>query len=795
MRLLLLTGFTILGASSLFSQSVTQTIRGKVLDKESGSTLPGATVVLTSDISKINGVITDVNGNFRFENVPVGKHSIKASFLGYKEQVISGLVLTSAKELILTIELEEATVNIQEVTIQAAEKHQAINEMATVSARTFDVEESNRYAGSRGDPARMASNFAGVQGANDSRNDIIVRGNSPMGILWRLESIDIPNPNHFAITGTTGGPVSIINNKTLANSDFMTGAFPAEYGNSIAGVFDLKMRNGNNEKHEFTGQFGFLGTELTAEGPVSKESGASYLANFRYSTLKLFEALKIPIGTSAVPNYKDGAFKINVPVRKGNLSAFGIGGISNIDLMVSTNDKPEEEIYGNKDRDQYFGSSMGVAGISYSTTIGNDAFSKITFATSRSESHSKHDLVYRNINYAVDSLVPILGYSLVENKQSLNYFINKKISAKHTFKTGLNADRYSINFTDTVRTPFDYQFKTRLNSDDETYLLRSYIQWKWKLTEDFSINSGVNGQYFLLNKSNAIEPRAGIRWNISNKSVLSAGTGMHSQLQPTYIYYHQQKNSEGNYVMHNRNLDFTRSIHYILSYDFIPRATLRLRAETYYQSLYNIPVTVKPSAFTMLNQGTGFTRIFPDSLVNKGTGENYGVELTIEKFFNQSFFFLSTISLYESKYKGSDNITRDTDFNGNFIFNIVSGKEFKIKGRNVLALGGKITWSGGKRYGPADIDASRLAGEVRTVDSLTNTLQFRDYFRADVKINYRVNRPKVTHEIGLDLVNVTGQKNLLGLTYAPNPRDPQANPIREEYQLGFLPLFYYKIDF
>lgn len=291
---------------------VTQTIRGKVLDKETKITLPGASVVLLGDSLNRRGVATDENGTFRLENVPVGRQSIRVSFIGYKEQTLSNIIVSSAKELVLTIELEESVAALKEIEITATKKDQPINEMATVSVRAFDVEETERYAGSRGDPARMASNFAGVQGSDDSRNDIIVRGNSPLGTLWRVEGVDVPNPNHFAIAGTSGGPVSILNNKVIANSDFMTGAFPAEYGNTVSGVFDVRFRNGNNEKYEYTGQFGFLGTELTAEGPISRKNGSSFLINYRYSTLKLFESMKIKIGTSAVPNYQDGAFKFIV---------------------------------------------------------------------------------------------------------------------------------------------------------------------------------------------------------------------------------------------------------------------------------------------------------------------------------------------------------------------------------------------------------------------------------------------------------------------------------------------------
>ncbi|GAG13922.1 unnamed protein product, partial [marine sediment metagenome] len=262
---------------------------------------------------------TDLEGYYRIENVPVGRYTVIVSILGYRQQVIPNIIVNSGKEVILHFEMEESVETMGEVVITAGRKTETINEMTSVSARTFAVEETERYAGSRGDPARMASNFAGVQGANDSSNDIVIRGNSPLGILWRFDGVNIPNPNHFGVSGTTGGPVGILNNKVLSNSDFMTGAFPAEYGNTIAGVFDLRMRHGNNEKHEFSAQFGFLGTEIMAEGPISKENRSSYLFTYRYSTLAIFHLLGVNIGTDAVPKYQDMSFKLFFPTKNSGV--------------------------------------------------------------------------------------------------------------------------------------------------------------------------------------------------------------------------------------------------------------------------------------------------------------------------------------------------------------------------------------------------------------------------------------------------------------------------------------------
>ena len=285
-------------ASLQNSAQIVQSVQGTVLDKESKLGIQNVSVrVFNKSIDM--GIGSDTNGDFKIEKVPVGSYTIQFSAVGYKPYTISDLRVTSAKEVVQNAELEDATLNLKAV--QISYKRKISNEMAVVSVKQFDVQETERYAGSRGDPARMASNFAGVQGADDSRNDIIIRGNSPQGVLWRLEGVDIPNPNHFNIPGTSGGPVSMLNNKMLSNSDFFTGAFPSDYGNSTAGVFDLQMRNGNKNKYEFTTQFGLLGTELGLEGPISKKKGSSFLVNYRYSTFKIFDAFNIQIGTYSIP--------------------------------------------------------------------------------------------------------------------------------------------------------------------------------------------------------------------------------------------------------------------------------------------------------------------------------------------------------------------------------------------------------------------------------------------------------------------------------------------------------------
>jgi hypothetical protein len=788
-----------------FSQNITQTIRGHVVDADSKYPLFGAVINVTIDSTVVGGANSNDKGEFSISGIPVGRVKVNCALLGYGERKFDNLILTSAKELILEIDLEQSAEVVTEVEIKATRDGEVMNEMATVSARQFSVNETDRYAGSRGDPARMASNFAGVQGADDSRNDIVIRGNSPQGVLWRMEGVDIPNPNHFNIPGTAGGPVSIINNKYLANSDFYTGAFPAEYGNSISGVFDLRMRNGNNQKHEFSGQFGFLGTEAFAEGPINKTKGSSYIASYRYSTLKLFSLLGIEIGTDAIPQYQDGAFRLFFPGKKNNsLAIWGIGGASSVDILISKQKTPDQRnIYGNNDRDQYFKTRMGIVGLTYSKTLSEKTFIKTTLALMSDDVDSFHQLIFRHLNsknqYEVDSLVNLLRYNFRQTKLSSSTTINYKINPHFTMKMGANIDGYRWNMIDSVRSSLIpgnvdyYQFTTRWNSIESGVLIQPYVSLRWKLNDDLSFTVGVHSSFFSPSQSMSLfEPRLGLKYAIRTNHILSFGMGRHSQLQPLYMYFYQP---QGNSKQINKGMDFTRSDHLILGYQILLKKNIRILSELYYQKLFNVPVEANSSSFSLLNTGAGFSRFFPAELKNTGTGRNYGIELTVEKFFDHSWLFLFTASLFDSKYTGSDGLQRNTDFNGKYALNMLGSREWKINQRSVLNTGLKITTTGGRWYGPADITASNITRELVFQDSLRNTLQFRPYFRLDMKLNYKINRPKVNHEIGLDLVNLLNTKNVLKLTYAPDENNDPNSAIREEYQLGFLPLFYYKMDF
>lgn len=804
----LILSFSILFFSFL-SLAQTQNVRGKVMDSETSFPLAGAKLEI--DLKDANGVnyraVTDGEGLFKIASVPVGKYALTTKCAQYEAKTQT-VEISSGKELILNIALQELVTNKEEVVVTGRKKGEIINELAVISAQQFSVEETNRYPGSRMDPARMASNFAGVQGADDSRNDIIIRGNSPLGVVWRVEGIDIPNPNHFAIAGSSGGPVSVLNNKILGNSDFLMSAFPAEYGNSVSGVFDLKLRSGNDQRHEFTGQFGLLGTEFLAEGPLNKKGTASFLMMGRYSTLSLFQTFGIKLGTDAIPTYGDLAFKFNFKLRKGgNLSAWGMGGKSDIAIMISEKTEYTTDLYGEGDRDQYFGTSMGVTGLTYKKAINEKTFVSSTIALSQEIQHANHDYLQRSLNTTggdtsiqINAIYPLMAYTFTTNKISSYTAVNHKINKQHLVKFGYNADFFVMNMHDSALIDYNVpnQYFTRWNYEGSCVLIQPFIQWKWRMSDNTDFTAGIHSQYFSM--SNSLSPaelRLGFKHKLPGNQAVFAGAGMHSQIQPLYTYVDNRKGA-GNYF--NKGMDFTKSIHSGIGYEKFFNKGFSIRSEAYYQYLYNIPVTITPSAFSMINMGSGFTRIFADSLENTGTGYNYGLELTVQKYFDKSFFFLFSGTLYDSKYTGSDGVLRNTSYNGAYVANFLAGKEFNIGKRNILGVGAKITTAGGKRYGLVDLAKTNQEKDLIYQDSMFNELQFKDYFRMDFKISWRMNAKAMTHEIGLDLVNILNTKNLLSLAYAPSldpavVNDPNYQPVSEKTQLGFLPIFYYKIDF
>jgi CarboxypepD_reg-like domain/TonB-dependent Receptor Plug Domain len=784
-RLLFISALTVLTlVAAAQSNTLTQTVKGTVIDEQSGNVLSNATVLVES-LSK--AAMTDETGNFKLTGIPIGRQTIKVTYAGYEEAYVQNIEVTSSKEVVLEIKLKEKVKKLDEVIVTAGkQKNKALNDAAVVSARQFSVEEAVRYAGSRNDPSRMAQNFAGVSGGNDARNDIIIRGNSPAGVLWRMEGIDIPNPNHYSTLGSTGGPVTILNTNTLKNSDFLTGAFPAQYGNALAGVFDLRLRNGNTEKFEFLGQMGFNGFEFGAEGPLSIEAKSSFLVNYRYSLIAAIQPLGLDVGTgAATPYYQDVNFKLHFPTKKaGTFDWFGLGGESHIKFKADD----EDNLYATNDgslRNRNFQSYTGVTGLTHTYFFNPTASGKLTLAVSQTQSDYTEEFVdiTKPDKIAFDK-------ANTQIKYSAGYTFNKKFNSKNQFTGGVIADLNKLKLRNDYIPRGDSILTRFVDTKENAALIRAFANFYHRFTDKLSTNIGLYGQSFTLNNSNAVEPRFNIKYQLKKNQALAFGMGLHSQIQPLEVYFYKTTNTAGQSELTNSTLDFVKSLHSVLGYDINFSKYLRFKTEVYAQYIYNAAVERNSSSFSMLNSGADF--YFPDktNLINEGEGYNYGVELTLERFLNKGFYYLATVSVFESKYNGSDNIWRNTAFNSNFASNILGGKEFKLNQKSALGIDTKITYAGGQRYTPFDLTASEVQGYVVLKENEAYSLQNKAYLRWDVKFSYTKNGKKATQKWYVDLQNFTNRKNIYIRTL--NPKNGKAGEIN---QIGFFPNINYQITF
>lgn len=771
---------------TLNAQQMVQTVKGRVVDDIASQPLVGVGVVVNN--SGYLATYTDIDGYYNIPNVPVGRISILFTSIGMETVYMENISLNSGKELVINVSMREDVMTVEEIVITAErDKLRPVNEMASVSARTFSVADAERYAGAMSDISRMAQNFAGVGTPNDSNNDIVVRGNSPFGLLWRLEGVDIYNPNHFADGGATGGAISMLNVNTLSNSDFYTSAFPAEYGNAYSGVFDVHLREGNYDKHEFTGQLGINGMEFGAEGPFSRKSKATYLGAYRYSFLDALTYLGFEFGTgSAVPRYQDWTAKINVPTAKsGTFSLFSIGGRGKISIVDGESDFYK---YADDIATQY---GMAVIGLRYQKSIGHNQSINVSVAGSYSSLSAQIDSMNAETLLKDRSQDALLQREF----QSIQAVHNVKLGNRLSMRSGITGKRLAYKFISN-----DYSMTTYpkdVNEVGYTFLLSAFSEVSYRAGARLTLDAGVNAQFLFLNQTWNIDPRFGLSWKFKDKHEITFGYGLHSQYQGLEIYmtklFSQAVDSK---IYPNRYLDMTRAHHLVLGYQWRIAPSTRLKAETYFQYLYNIPVDLYEPYYSVVNlTGMSFDK-YGRVYVNDATGYNYGLELTLERFLSQGWYYMVTASVFESKFRSIDNILRNTLYNSNFVSNILVGKEFeltkKAQARNIWSFGGdiKFAFAGGQRYIPVDLEASKATGTTVYIYEQAYVPRHPFYMRGDLKAWAKIHQQKVTHEIGVEIRNFTNRKNVYSYEY-----DVKLKDMKTSYQTGLLPLGYYRITF
>lgn len=786
MKRLLLHIFAIFVPILIYGQTYTSVLKGTIIDKDSRQPLTGVNVAVVS-VSPVVGATTDDKGFFAIRGLPTGRVNIKMTYIGYEDAYMGQILVGTGKETYLNIEMQEKISSMTEVVVDGGkDKSRPNNNFATVSATSFSVEQTKRYAGTLNDPSRMVQTFPGVVSSGDDNNAIVIRGNSPRGLLWRMEGIEIPNPNHFAGSeGSTGGGVSILSANMLANTDFYTGAFPAQYGNATSGVFDLNLRKGNQDKREYTLQVGVLGLEAALEGPFSKKYKGSYLINYRYSTLNILALMGLPIGGNQVPKYQDLSFNFSFPTKHiGNFTLFGIGGISSLgntagsdtNKFVTLSDRTEEKL----------GQKVGVVGVTHTFLFKDHKTSlKSVLSLSGTDNGYGEDTVD---NQLIKAPLQNNSFRYVYIRGATN--LNRKVDTRNTVMAGVSFQIINYRLHQDGLNDTTGVYSTQIDTRGLTYLLEGYWQWRHRFSDRLFLSGGLHLTYGGINNKFYVEPRIGGEYRLTEKMNLTAGMGLHSRMDAVSTYMSQLPAGSTYDLNQNRHLDFSRSAHFVLGYNWNFAKDFRLRAEVYYQYLFSVPVGVGANGyFSVINLNDGFVNM---PLVSTGKGRNYGLEITVEKYFTHNYYFLYTLSLFDSKYKGTDGVWRNTIYNSNYVMNLLGGKEFIVGKRKINRIGvnAKIIWRGGTRDTPIDLAASEAAGATVYDNSQTYAIRLPDYFRVDFGANYRRNKKKYDWMLSLDIQNVINRENVAYRSY-----DRYAHAIVYKRNLGIIPVLSYKVEF
>jgi hypothetical protein len=759
----------------------TQTIRGRILDITNDKPLAGANITLKNTRQ---GAQTDDNGYFRLEKVPVGRYQLVISSVSFETQTISEILVESGKEVVLEIRLQEATKLLGEAIVKAPSNNLT---GSLTSVHSITTEQIFRYPGTYLDPARLASAYAGVANSNDQANGMVIRGNSPNSMQWRLEGVEIVNPNHLSNAGTfsdritqNAGGVNILSAQLLGNMNFLTGAFPAEYGNALAGVMDMRLRKGNNQRHEFTAQAGLIGLDLAAEGPLSNsKKNGSYLVNYRYSFTGLLGLMGVTFGGEDI-TFQDLSFNFSLPIKKaGNFTVFGMAGLSS-NYFAGKRDTTQWEVQ--KDGfDINYTNKMGAIGATHSMNIGDKLLWRSTLVGSGLESVRKGYVLSKSTFQRYLTQTDSVSKGRISLTSSLSY----KINAKNLLKVGA----FITHQSDAI---YSVASDKKAEGEGKGLVLQPYINWQFTPVSKLTANIGLHYLNYTVSKSQSVEPRVSLGYQLTNNQSLSFAYGLHSQLQLPQVYF---ANSTLLQNKPNILLDFTKAHHYVLSHQYYFKRGSYLKTELYYQKIFNVPVItasplvtqrVEPS-FSTLNLVEDF---IDEPLQNKGTGQNYGIEITYQQYLTNGFYALVNGSYYNSTYVGGDGVKRNTRYNGKHIFNLTTGKEWEYSKNRIIGTSIRLIWLGGFYETPIDEKASQIAGKAVYKVTEAFTVKQPDYFRPDFRIYLKKSKQRYSRTLALDIQNIASYKNTAFSYY-----DILQKKVVKQYQLGLIPILSYRWEF
>ncbi|MBO0939919.1 TonB-dependent receptor [Fibrella sp. HMF5335] len=788
-------------------KSIGQVVRGRVYDALTDQPLGGASVALNSPATLV--VYTDSMGIFRLTDVPVGRYNLTVRYLGYDTQTTAEVLVESGREQVLDIGLQTGTRTLAETVVKGQRPDANLT-----SAQSITPEQILRYPATYLDPARLATAYAGVVNTNDQANNISIRGNTPNALIWRLEGVEIVNPNHLSNAGTlgdrptaAGGGVNMLSAQLLGTTRFLTGAFAPTYGNTVGGVMDMSLRSGNDERHERIVQAGLIGLDIAAEGPMGVPgSGRSYLVNYRYSFTGLLGLLGVTFGGEDI-RFQDLSMNLTLPTRgRGLVKIFAVMGNSG---NVFTALPKDEQVSAKDLYNIRFRSQMGAGGVTYSRPLGQRTTWRTALVMSGNQNSRYQEFAQLPVGFPPNGIAT--QYDRNSNvRASLTSSLGVRMSGRTTLQAGAYLTRVLSDLT-VQRIPSVTGPVLPPDVADGTvagWLLEPYANLQWQPSPQLLVQAGLHYTYFSYNaNSQQVEPRVSARLEVRPGRTFSLAYGLHSQVQQPGVYLAHLPATSASMV-DNSGLGLTRAHHLVLGYTHQFNPSAYLKAEAYYQYLFGVPVALvnnnATAAFSTLNllEATEFVER-PLRLVNGGNGRNLGLELTYQQYLTKQLYWLLSGSVYDAQYRTLDGIWRESRFNGRYAANATVGREWttdfttnataaNAKARKRVQTWGvnaRLTYAGGFLDRSIDVNASQ--GQTTTYYigyGYTNRLA--DYARADLRLYWRKSNPRYNRMLALDIQNVTNAQN-----QAHSYFDAFQRKIVPQYQLGIIPVLSYRWEF
>ncbi len=760
---IIITILFLMSSNSVSAQ--TGNIFGKVIDEKTKQPLIGANILI---MGSVVGASTGINGEYRISNIPVDIYRLKVSYIGYQTKVKTDVVVKSNRTVFVNVQVQPEAIEGEEVVVTSGYFERL--EDSPISSQSLNNEEVRRSPGSREDVSRMIQNLPGVNPTSDDRNDLVIRGGSPVEVQFLMDNIEVPNPNHFGTQGATGGPIGMINTEFIDKVNFYSGGFTSGYGNKLSGVMEINLREGNKQKFGGKLDLNFGGAGAYLEGPFASGKG-SYLISAHRSFLDLFKGL---LDYGGVPIYSNTQGKINYNLSPNHeLSFLWLGGDDkiNIDYDQDLDDfevnKIDTNYYQNvefKARQLTVGSNLKsiwsnsfhtilTASHSYSTYM-NDVFEVDVkgLHTNKSKKLLEKEEIANRLSFSNSS---------VEQISQLKFDANMILGRTLMLSSGVYAKRnnfdHDINYIPPHPNKVDQygQLPNQWNINvafNSAYKYGGYLNIKKNLFNFLTINAGGRIDHFDIINSTSFSPRFTLLMDVTNNLTLHSGYGIYYQ-NPEFIWITSHKN--------NRNeLKDLRSDHFIAGLNYLINPDLKLSFEVYYKKYHNYTVANEDGyeMISMANSGAAYgIDLYTQKLTSKGEGFAKGLDFMLQQKMTKSIYGLLSYSYSKTEHKALDGISRPGGFDSRNVINLILG--YKLDKGNEISL--KFKYAGGRPYTPFDRNMSKEAGDGILDLTNINSERYEDYQRLDLRYDRREFYDWGTIIWYASVENILNKKNVL----------------------------------